>query len=88
MKLIAVFGCAAAFFAGIAVALLLSYPVPAETIYLGFLAIFAAVVACLFAAAAIALYATKRERVRVDRIVEVTVDRLLHRRGLELVDPD
>lgn len=88
MKIIAALGIGAAFLAGTSTALLASYFVPAESIYVCFVAVFIGLAACALAAGAVALYAMRSERIRVDRLVEVTVDRLLQRRGLELVDPD
>lgn len=81
-----ILGSAASFFFGIAVALLASYPFGANSIYACFVALFFALAACITAAWMIVSECTRRERVRAERIIDLTVDRMLKRRGLELVD--
>ena len=85
MKAIILLGVAAAFLGGAAVALLISYALP-DSLYVCFVATFIALLACLLACWAIMLDATRRERVTVERVVDLTVDRMLKRRGLEVVD--
>ena len=86
MSHICVLGGAAAFLGGAAVALLASYPIQDNSGYVGFIALFLAVVASLLAAWAIALYTTHNERVHAERIIDLTVDQILRKRGLEVVD--
>lgn len=88
MKSIATLGGVAMFLAGAAVSLLASYPISENNLYVCFVAVFVGLAACIVGGCAIALYATKTERIRTDRLVELTVDHLLKRRGLELVDRD
>lgn len=88
MKAIIGLGIAASFLGGAALALLISYPLPRYTDYVLFIALFIALIACVLGAWSMILEATMRNRVHTDRIVEATVDHLLSRRGLELVDGD
>ena len=88
-------GGVAMFLGGAAAALLASYPIPGNSIFVCFVALFVALAAALIGGAALALHAinqhaanAEKHQVRVDRVVEATVDRLLKRRGLELVDRD
>lgn len=81
-----ILGAAASFFSGVAVALLASYPIPQNSIFVCFVAIAFGLVACLLAAWAVVLACTRRERVRVERVIDLTVEQMLRRRGLELVD--
>lgn len=95
MNAIAALGGTALFFGGAAAALLASYPIPENNLYVCFIAVLVGLASSILAVAALVLHATgsvnattKVERVRVDRVVEATVDQLLKRRGLELVDTD
>lgn len=77
---------AAAFFSGVAIALLASYPIPENSIYVCFIALFFGLAACMCTAWLIVQECTSRERVRAERVIDLTVDRMLERRGLELVE--
>jgi ABC-type protease/lipase transport system fused ATPase/permease subunit len=79
-------GVTAAFLGGAAVALLISAPLHAVPIYVCFVATFLALLACLLCACSIMIATARRERLSVERIIDLTVDRMLHRRGLEVVD--
>ena len=68
--------------------MLASYPIPANSIYVGFVAIFLGLLACFGGSGALALYAVKRHQVRVEHLVNATVDRVLRKQGLQLVDRD
>lgn len=85
MKSTSILGISAAFLAGAAVALLASYPLPAHSIYLCFWAVFLGMAACVLTALAVVLHATHKQRVSVERVVDLTVDRMLQQRGLEVV---
>jgi hypothetical protein len=90
---IAVLRGVATFLGGVSAALLASYPIPSNSMYICFIALFVALAACIIGAGAIALYATKQHaahvvenQVEVQQLVNLTVDQLLQRRGLELVE--
>lgn len=86
MKPIFVLGAASAFLGGVALTLLISYLIPAHNIYACFWAALLGMVACVLSVGAVVLHATQKERVKVDRVVDLTVDRMLRGRGLEVVD--
>lgn len=86
MKTIVVLGIASAFLGGAALALLVSYLFPAHSLYVCLWALVIGLKASLLGAWSVALYAAKRECVRAERIIDLTVDRMLKRRGLEVVD--
>lgn len=85
MSPIAALGCAATFLAGVAAALLASYPIPENSTYVCFVALFFALAACLAGGCAILLHTSKRERLRLERVVDLTVDALERRQGLGAV---
>lgn len=85
MSPIALLGCGATFLAGVAAALLASYPIPENSLYVCFVALFFALGSCLAGAFAIVLYASKRERLRLERVIDLTVDAIERRQGLDAV---
>jgi hypothetical protein len=87
VKTIISLGIGAAFLAGVSLALLVSYAlVPNTSMFVCFVALFIALAALLLGGWAIVLDATRRERLTVERIIDLTVDQLLRRRGLKVVD--
>lgn len=85
-------GGIAAFLGGISAALLASYPIPQNSLYVCFCALFIALAACIVGACAIALYTSKRNKVEVEsdlvRAVDQIVEYLLEEKHLKLVDRD
>lgn len=86
MKPIFVLGVAAAFLGGVALTLLIGYLIPTHNVYACFWAALLGMASCVFSVGAVVLHATQKERVKVDRVIDLTVDRMLRQRGLEVVD--
>lgn len=86
VKTIICLGIGAAFLAGVSLTLLVSFPLGLGSYYLCFVATFIALVAVVLGGCAIVLEASRRERLTVERVIDLTVDQLLRRRGLEVVD--
>lgn len=91
MMYINALGGSAAFVAGAGVALLSTYQVPAESLYVCFIAMSFLLLAVILGCSAMALYAAKRERilvedavrrerVRLDDAIEQVVEHLLEER--------
>lgn len=94
MNPIVALGGIATFLGGVAAALLISYPIPGNSLYVCFIALFVALVAALIGAVAVGLHAIERHardaeqnKIKADRLVGLTIDHL-KRRSLELVDQD
>lgn len=76
----------ASFLAGVAVALLASYPIEKNSLYVCFWALLAAMAACILGAWAIVDLTAIRERVKVDEVVQVVIEEVLADRRLRSVD--
>jgi hypothetical protein len=79
-------GALGSFLGGVALGLLLSYPIEAKSLIVCFWALYLLIAAALIGAVAIVFHATRSERVRAERVVDLTAEALLRRRGLEAVD--
>lgn len=77
-----------AFLFGFATALIMSYPIPSEALYVCVLGIVIMIWACLFGVWAIIDWSHLRGRIRLDELVEVMADELEAERRLKLVDRD